>query len=455
MIHYTAPLNWYEGMFLQSHHFQTSHNRMLMQNKEQIVTTPCWWGLSSLTVDKDALQRFYFIINRGVLRLFDGTWVSIPGNAVVSAKSFKEEFSKKDGLSVWLGIKRYDPNVSSVHQLGEDAIGTSRIFVTREVEVEDENVGGNQQAIQVKLFNLLLFFGASPGDQYEVIKIAEIIRSPQTDLIMLDPVFIPPVINIGAAPGLKEKVKNLVVHLQNQTSYLRREVSEKKNLISSDPTKILSILLRTQIVASFSCVIGQLQTMDETHPLQLYLELARLAGSLASISPEVPLDIPEYNHNNLTVVMERLLSLIWNMLEGGVMPEYIKREFEIQQKHRICRIDRQWLDNEYAVYLCVKTDMPETQLDSILSDVRVKIGPSSRIDELLSERRRGLSCPRIRRVPLGLQDRSGFHYFRVDLTRNSEFWEDFYRDLIFEIRGIPSNVLPDMTLFVHIAKDKQ
>ena len=455
MTHGTAPLNWYEGMFLQPHHFQTSQNRLLMQANEQVTTTPCWWGLASLMVDKDALQRFDFIVNRSVLRLFDGTWVNIPGNAVVAIKSFKEHLEKSDRVSVWLGIKKQVSGVSAVHQLGEEGTGSIKRFVTREVAVEDENIGGNEQSIQMKLHNCALFFGEAPGDQYESVKIAEVIRSPQNDLIVLDPAFIPPIINIGTSSGLKEKVKNIAVHLQNQTAYLRREMAEKGHLLASDPAKILSILLRAQTVAAFSGVLNTLESMDETHPLQLYLELSRLAGSLSAISPEVQLDIPDYNHNNLTVVMDRLITSIWNMLQGGVVPEYVKREFELHKKHRICRIDKPWLDHEYAAYLCVKTDMPENQIDSILSDLRVKIGPTSRIDALLAERRRGLNCPRIRRVPVGLQDRSGFHYFRVDLTRHSEFWNDFYRDLILEIRGIPSNVLPDMTLFVHINPEKQ
>jgi len=106
-------------------------------------------------------------------------------------------------------------------------------------------------------------------------------------------------------------------------------------------------------------------------------------------------------------------------------------------------------------YLCINTDMPESGVDAMLSDYRVKIGPPSRIDEMLMARTRGLNCQRLRRIPSGLPDRSGLHYFQVDLSRNSEFWQDLFRDLLLVIHGIPVDVTEDISLYVHIEKGER
>ena len=88
--------------------------------------------------------------------------------------------------------------------------------------------------------------------------------------------------------------------------------------------------------------------------------------------------------------------------------------------------------------------MSEANVDTMLSDYRVKIGPPSRIDEMLIARTRGLNCQRLRRIPSGLPDRSGLHYFQIDLSRRSEFWQDMCRDLLLVIHGIPVEVTSDI-----------
>lgn len=316
--------------------------------------------------------------------------------------------------------------------------------------MEDDASGLNEQPIQIRLWNVRLFFGDPPGEEFESIKISEIILSPHTDLPAVNREYIPPLLNIAAATGFREKLTNLVVHLNNQTTYIRRELTEKHSMMLADPANALMSLTRCQLTASFGLVLKQLVAMDETHPLQIYIELVRLAGGLCALNTEMPLDIPEYRHTQLTQVMERLLELIWSMLEGGVVPEFVSREFELRKNTRICPVDREWIEKDYPVYMCIKTDMADNEVISIISDVRVKMGPPSIIDELLAERRRGISCEKIRKIPMGLQDRSGLHYFRISFTDNSEFIDRFRKDLMLEIRGIPGNLLADMKLSIHI-----
>jgi len=451
MIYTSAPVNWHEGMFIQPHHFQITENSLSQRTVAQNMAQPHNWGVVSLSIDKSALEGYRLKINRSTFKLSDGTWIDIPGNAAVSGKSFKKEMKDNDSaMSVWAGIKKKEDHSAAVHKIGEENAGSVRPSIIREMEAEDDSTGDNEQAIQVRLWNVKLFFGDQPGDEFEVIKLAEIIRSPQTDLPMLNLDYIPPLLNIAAAPGFREKLTNLVVHLNNQTTYIRRELTEKHSMMLADPANALTSLTRCQLTASFGFVLKQLSNMDETHPLQLYLELVRLTGGLSAIITEMPLDIPEYRHTNLAQVMDRLFELIWSMLEGGVVPEFIERSFELRKSTRVCPVDLEWIDKQFPVYMCIETDMSESEVISVLSDLRVKMGPPSIIDELLAERRRGIACEQVKRVPMGLQDRSGLHYFKISFTDNSEFTDSFRNDQMIEIRGIPGNILPDMKLFIHI-----
>ncbi len=451
MIYGTAPVNWHEGMFIQPHHFQVAEQSANTRIINQNLTIPNNWGVASIAIDKSALEGFRLKIHRASFRMADGTWVEIPGNAVAPEKSFQEFFENKNTvLPVWAAIRKKEDHLPSVHKFGEENTGAVKPAVIREIEVEDDSTGDNEQAIQIRLWNVRLFFGDPPEEEFESIQISQIVLSPQTDLPAVNPDFIPPLLNLNAAPGFREKMTNLVVHLNNQATYIRRELTEKHRMLLADPANALMSLSRCQITASFGLVLRQLTAMDETHPLQVYLELVRLAGQLSALITEMPLDVPEYRHTHLTQVMDRLFELIWSLLEGGVVPEFVQRDFELRKNTRLCPLDLEWLEKDFPAYLCIETDMTDNELISIISDLRVKMGPPSIIDDLLAERRRGISCQNIKKIPIGLQDRSGLHYFKLSFTDNLEFVDQFRKELMFEIRGIPGNLLPDMKLFVHI-----
>lgn len=453
MIHRTAEINWHEGMFIQPQHFQANDRRLAFQISEQTALNPFWWGVAVMAIDKDALEGYRFNLYSCKLRLRNGTWINIPGNAVMPVKFFQEKMQAHDGaLPVWIGVRCPEDHRPRVHQLGEDNIGAVKTSVAREIFIEDENTGDNEQSVQIKLWNIRTFLGEPPGDEYESIKIGEIIRSGQTDLPVMNPAYIPPLLNIGASSEFMEKLKNLSIHLNNQAVFLRREISNQRSALTSDPVKVLDNMLRVQATTGFGLVLEQLQAVDETHPLQVYLELVRLAGYLAPLSPDVSLDIPAYNHNNLTDVMNRLYTIIWSLLDGGSVPDFAERTFEIKEDRRTCRIDQDWLDNELPAYLCVDADVAESDLNATLNDLRVKIGPPSIIDRLMAERKKGMSCQRIRRIPMGLQDRSGLNYYYVDLSRRSPFRQEMSKDLSLEIRGIPANLLSRMKLFIQLKK---
>lgn len=456
----SAEVHWFEGMLLQPHHFQTQRRRTAMQAREQLMhLTAHWWGVALLQINPTALAGFRIKIDQAVLRLKDGTWLNIPNNAWAEERSFEDLTERLDEPQpVWLSVKRPEPNRPLVHPLNEPNQGLPRPCVLGENTIVDENTGENGQVIQSRLWNVQITFGPPPGDSFEAMKIGELIWSADKQPAF-SPAYIPPLLNLAASGYLRERVKNVVVKVRNQATFLQGELVSRRITLTADPLRVLGNLTRLKIMSTYSLVLQQQLNVPQTHPYDLYLELVRMLGDLIVLYPETPLEAPAYDHDNLYPVMETVLRLIERLVEGGVVVDYIHRRFEVDGERRFCRLDREWLDPapnvQVIVYLCINTEMSESNVDAMLSDYRVKIGPPSRIDELLISRTRGLACQRLRRIPSGLPDRSGLHYYQVDLSRQSEFWQDLFRDLLLVIHGIPVEVTSDISLYVHIAKGER
>ena len=446
----TAQVNWYEGVFLQPQHLQTMDRNILQREWEQVKNTAHWWGAVHLEINKNAISGYRFIIEDAKIRLRDGTWFNFPGNADVVEKSFQDEIHATDGnLTVWLGIRRREDHIAQVHPIGDGESGRVRPYKAAELQVEDDNTGDNEQDVQVRVLNGQIFFGENPGDAYDAIKIAEI-KLIAADRPGLDRNFIPPILHLSASSGLKDHLNNLVITLTNQSTFLKEEMAAGRIGLTAEPMELLSSLLRLQTVASAANVFSQLLNAERIHPFEVYKELCRLVGMLTPLAVATRIDLPIYDHDNLTDCMERTFMTITAMLAGGVVVDFTQRQFDIDGDIRSCRLDADWLDSGSPVYLCISADKSDDEVDAVIGDYRVKIGPPSKIEDMNIARISGVGCERLHRIPVGLPDRTGLHYFSLDLSSKSEFWDDLRKDLTLVITGVPVQVTPEMSLYVKV-----
>ena len=445
-----AQVNWYEGVFLQPHHLQTMDRTNLRREGEQVKNNAHWWGLVNIEVNKTAIAGYRFAIEEVQLRLPDGTWFNAPGNATVAEKSFQEEIHSVEGyLPVWLAIRRKEDHISQVHPLGDDELGRVRPYKIKELMVEDDTTGENEQEVQVRLLNGQLFFGEKPGAAYESIQIAEL-KLLAADRPGLHRDYVPPILHVSASASFRDQLNNLVITLTNQATFLREEMAAGRIALTAEPMELLTSLLRLQTVASFANVFGQLLAAERIHPFTIYQELCRLSGALVPLAVDTKPDIPIYDHDNLTDCLERVFISVNAALAGGVVVDFVQRVFDVDGDIRSCRLDAEWLDGAYPVYLCISADKSDSEVDAIISDYRVKIGPPSQIEDMSIARVSGISCERLHRIPVGLPDRTGLHYFRIDLSKESEFWTTIRKDLTIVVTGIPVQVTPEMSLFVKV-----
>ena len=100
------PLFWQQGLFLQPQHFQLQEQsfRGLLAPFGRFAA-PHFWGVGDLEIRKSALPNRILDLHRGTFMFPDGTWVELPGNAVIRARSFDESWAGP--LNVYLGLKAW------------------------------------------------------------------------------------------------------------------------------------------------------------------------------------------------------------------------------------------------------------------------------------------------------------------------------------------------------------
>jgi type VI secretion system protein ImpJ len=139
------PLFWQQGLFLQPQHFQIQEQsfRGLLAPFGRFAT-PHFWGIGDLEIRKSALPNRILDVNRGAFLFPDGTWVELPGNAVIRARSFDESWAGP--LKVYLGLKVWNDsgeNVTVVDNLENISAVTTRFAATADPEeVNDLHAGG-------------------------------------------------------------------------------------------------------------------------------------------------------------------------------------------------------------------------------------------------------------------------------------------------------------------------
>ena len=143
---------WYEGMFLEPHHFQqnTRYLERLLHLKMSALQ-PFGWGFTSLKVDKDALRtgKFRLLEGAGVFR--DGTTFDFPQHDEPPAPLQLSDGQIND--LVVLGVPIAQPEGKAVDDQADGRSNLDTPYFTRDLveTFQDENTSSGRKA-QTNLF---------------------------------------------------------------------------------------------------------------------------------------------------------------------------------------------------------------------------------------------------------------------------------------------------------------
>jgi type VI secretion system protein ImpJ len=291
--------------------------------------------------------------------------------------------------------------------------------------VPDENGLDEPKPVQFAGRNLVLLFGRQNLDGYASLRIAQVIRN-QTGGYVLNPEFIPPLLNLAASTTLLNLVKRLVEILGAKSEALsgtRR--SRGKTLADFNVSETGSFwLLHT--VNTYLPELKHIHDVRRGHPEPLYLSLLKMAGALSTFSFEDNTrNLPAYDHDNLGPCFAALEMAVRDLLDTVIPSKCVN--IPLKQNQRIWSgaiTNDAWLQNSQMILAIAAPGMGVTDL---IERVRmlVKLSPPDEINNLISHALPALKLVHASPPPAAVPNRSDFQYFTVNQA--GRLWDGIQR----------------------------
>ena len=288
-------------MFLTPHHFQQwdrYHEDLLARRLR--IPEPRGWGVTDLKVNEDALANGEFILSRCTGIMSDGSMFDVPDRDVTpKSRQIGASFeAKKDSLAVYLGSPLVKPGVAAVRMDGASGERPAR-YLRKAASVADANTGTNEREISSAVKDLRILFEGEPLDDYVTLKIALLGRTA-TGTFTLKEQYIPPCLHTGASPYLSTILRRIVEILSTKSTDLSKQRrSRSAGLVEFTMSEAASFWLLRTVNAALPPLL-HCYHKPQTHPEQVYVELARLGGELFTFANDGhPKDIQLYMHDDL------------------------------------------------------------------------------------------------------------------------------------------------------------
>jgi len=413
---------WSEGLFLTPHHFQQwdRYHEDLLNFRFRSMNA-FLWGAEELKFNEEALENGVFEVLRCRAILPDGSTVDIPGvDAPPPARNFTEFFApSSERMDVFLTIPVMRVGTASV-TAGKGSDFLAR-YVPHTSTVPDENTGENPQQVTLAAKNLRLLFGEEPLDNHSVLKIAEVRRTTEGNLV-LDENYIPPALSLSASRPLIDIVRRLFEILAAKSSTISEQRRQKGLGVADFTTSDVANFWLLHTVNSYLPVMMHFHHVQRIHPEQVYLAMARLAGELMTFVTEGhPSELPKYIHTDLTRTFTELDRRLRVLLETVIPTRCVPIPLErTKESHYAGRILDERLPATAEFFLAVYAKMPEAQLIERVPR-KSKIASMDTINYLLGQ---GLPGVLLRPVPVPpgpIPARMGFKYFRLE--KLGTYWD--------------------------------
>jgi type VI secretion system protein ImpJ len=452
------PLFWHQGLFLQPQHFQLQdqYSQSLMAPYNKFLC-PHFWGIKKTEIHTAALGNFSFNLMSGEFMFQDMTYVSLPGNAVVSARSFDDAWS--DGgkpFNVYVGLKNYSSskeNVTVLPNLDDISEVTTRfVTISDPEEIPDLHQGG--PVAQVKgLYYALKIFWETEVDQlgdYSLLPVTRLERSG--DEVIISNNFIPPSLAVSSSDALLKLVTELRDQISSRSHQLE-EYKREKGLQSAEfGAKDMVFLMALRSLNRYVPVLFHLTETSHVHPWSVYGLLRQLVGELSTFSGQVnvkgegedgrPL-LSKYNHRDLWECFSGALSLVTMILDEITSgPEHVLN-LMFDGTYFGTELSPAVFEGRNRFFLVIDTEAdPASALQSLTTSG--KIGSRESLPILIARALPGITLEHLETPPQELPRRTRSIYFQIDhhsdqwaqVQKNGNialYWDDAPGDLKAEL----------------------
>ena len=434
----SKPIFWHQGLFLQPQHFQLSDQYQDARLfPYQTFMKPHFWGVCRIEMLASSLSHRTCEIESGEFMFPDGTFVSVPGNAVVSPRSFEDEWvDPEKPFTIYLAIHKlsqFDDNATVLANLDEHAETTTRYITTAAAEdVKDVYVEGNDAQVKFLRHALKIVFDNEKDElnDYEFIAIAQVIR--EGDAIIYNRQYLPPCVTIASVPELIRIVKEVrdeIIGRAMQLSAYKSPAHAKKDFDAN----MLRYKMALQSLSRFVPRLFHITESGNVHPWEVYGVLRELVGEISTFTDRVSVLgetadgerlVPAYEHNNLGNCFHQVSAMISQLLnEITIGPQFLV-EMKFDEVAFSADVPAEFFTEHVDFFLIVNTveDFEESQKSLLTA---AKLSSRDMVETLVERSLPGVGMIYLSTAPPGLPRRPNSYYMRLDI--HDDQWSSVVR----------------------------
>jgi len=428
------PLFWHQGLFLRPQHLQLAdlHAQSLLTPVYKYLC-PYPWGIGELEIQTAALDNLNFNLLRGNFIFPDMTYIALPGNAIIEARSFDEAWVEGGKpLGVYVGLKKWNEigeNVTVLPRLSNlTEVNTRFVTTVDPEEVQDLHHNGPPAQVQ-RLHHVLKIFWETEKDQlgeYQLIPVAQLERTGER--VVLSEKFIPPALTVKSS----EVLLRLIVDIKDQIASRGRQLESYKRdrgihtaeFGARDTVYLLALRSLNRYIPFLEHVLGS----DHTHPWHVYGLLRQMIGELSAFSEQVDVvgeladgsqGVLGYDHRNLWGCFEGVGAIITKLLdEITAGPEYVF-QLLFDGTYYASELPPAIFEGANRFYLVFETEAdPQSVLQSL--ETIVKLSSKESLPLLIARALPGIKMSHLSEPPQELPRRARAIYCQID--HHSDQW---------------------------------
>jgi type VI secretion system protein ImpJ len=273
--------------------------------------------------------------------------------------------------------------------------------------------------------NLAVLFGPEPREDFETLKVAELVRTPSGQLAVSD-AYVPPLLRVAASPWLAGALRNLLARLiakQRELAAARRPAAPGADVAPADFSRTLQLVVLNGAIPELVLA----SEGDGAPPVQAYVALARLAGQLAAFAPDADVaGFPKFVHGEPRASFEPLLARIEAFVGGMGLERFTRVPLDVRGPMQIARFQDEKLLRA-QLYLSVKTELPEAQVAEQLPRL-CKIAALPDVQALVQAAAPGLPLQFVSRPPPEIPSRAGVLCFSLATSASERLWKNVVAD---------------------------
>ena len=429
---------WHQGLFLQPQHFQLAdRSQQARLYPYQYYLQPHFWGVCQLEMLSSSLGHRTCEIESGEFIFQDGSFVSIPDNAIVSPRSFEDEWvDPEKPFTIYLALHKqsqYDDNVTILNNLDEYADVTTRYVSTVNPEsIKDFYVQGPEAQVKFLRYALKIVFDNEKDDMndYDLIPISQVIRDG--DSIVYNQRYLPPSVMIASTPELLRIVKEVRDEITGRAMQLSAYKSPTHAKSGFD-ANLLRYKMALQSLSRFVPRLFHITEAQSVHPWDVYGVLRELIGEISTFTDRLTLLgetndgerlLPPYAHCELGDCFYSASQIISQLLnEITIGPQYLV-EMKKDEKAFAADVPTQFFTEHVDFYLIVNTVSEFEQSEASLLTA-AKLSSRDTVEILQERSLPGVGMVYMPSAPPGLPRRPNSYYLRLDI--HDDQWSSVVR----------------------------